>query len=606
MSGNDNKIILQYIKNLRILYLEDDENTRGMVEFFLKGKVQHLYVGEDGVEGFDLYKKYSPDVIITDIQMPNMTGTQMSKLIREVDSEIPIIVITAFNDSESLFEAINLGINNYLTKPLDFGILIKTLGKIAKTLNLKQENESIKNILEQYKDIVDESALISKTDLDGKITHVNKHFEEISGYSVDELLGKTYEFVRHPDMCSDSFKKTWDNISVEKKTWRGTIKNQKKNGDVYYVDTTVKPILDLDGNIIEYIALRHDITDLETSKEYFREQSNIKANDLQEAIKITKDYETAINESNIFVKIDKDRNMSYANELFYETYEYTQEELIGKPYSILNHPDIPERFYRQVWKVIESGKIWKGKILTRSKSGKDNYSNVTIVPLKNSKEEIVEYLGIRHDITQVVQLHNELEETQRELIYRMGEIGETRSLETGNHVKRVAEYSKLLGSLYGLKADDVNILFTASPMHDIGKVGIPDSVLNKPGKHTSEEWEVMKTHSEIGYNILKSSTRPILKAAAIISYTHHEKWDGSGYPKSLEGEDIHIFGRITAIADVFDALGSDRVYKKAWELDRILDLFKEQRGLHFDPILVDLFMKNLDEFLVIRDKYKED
>ena len=145
----------------------------------------------------------------------------------------------------------------------------------------------------------------------------------------------------------------------------------------------------------------------------------------------------------------------------------------------------------------------------------------------------------------------------------------------------------------------------ASPMHDIGKVGIPDAVLNKPGKHTPEEWEIMKTHSEIGYNILKSSSRPILKAAAIVSYTHHEKWDGSGYPEGLSGENIHIFGRITAIADVFDALGSHRVYKKAWELDRILALFAEQRALHFDPVLVDLFLNNLDDFLIIRDKYQD-
>jgi len=605
MIDNDNKIILQYIKDLRVLYLEDDENTRGMVEFFLRDKVKTLYVGEDGKEGYSLYKEHSPDLIITDIQMPNMTGIEMSKLIRNENSEIPIIVITAFNDSESLFDAINLNINNYLTKPLDFIVLIQTLGKIAKNLNLKKENDSIKNTLEQYKDIVDSSALISKTDLNGNITYVNKHFEEVSGYTMDELMGKSYEFVRHSDMNAEGFNETWRQIRAEKKTWHGVIKNQKKNGEIYYVDTTVKPILDLDGNVVEYIALRHDITDLETSKEFFKEQSNVNANNLQEAIKISKDYESAINESNIFVKIDKDRNISYANELFYETYEYTHEELIGQPYSILNHPDIPDRFYRKAWAVIESGQIWKGKILTKSKSGIDNYSNVTIVPLKDAHDEIVEYLGIRHDITQVVQLHNELEETQRELIYRMGEIGETRSLETGYHVKRVAEYSKLLGQIYGLKTDEVNILFTASPMHDIGKVGIPDSVLNKPGKHTPEEWEIMKTHSEIGYDILKSSNRPILKAAAIISHTHHEKWDGSGYPRSLKGEDIHIFGRITAIADVFDALGSDRVYKKAWDLDRILELFREQRELHFDPVLIDLFMKNLNDFLEIRDKYQE-
>ncbi len=606
MSVNNNKKILQYIKMLKVLYLEDDENTREVVRYFLKDKVEELYVGFDGEEGLKLYEQYSPDLIITDIQMPNMTGIEMSKIIREKNIDIPIIVITAFNDSDSLLEAINIGITNYINKPLDFEILINTLAKISKNLNLKNENKRIKNILEQYKDIVDESSLISKTNLEGKITYVNKQFENISGYTSEELIGKTYEFIRHSDMSSTKFNEIWNEIKIKKTTWRGVVKNQKKNGDIYYVDTTVKPILDLDGNVMEFIALRYDITDLETTKEYLKEQNNLNVNNLQEAIKISKDYEIAINESNIFIKIDKNRNITYANKLFYDTYEYTKEELVGQAYSILNHPDIPERFYRKVWFKLKSGNIWKGKILTKSKTGKDNYSNVTIVPLRNLKNEIVEYLGIRHDITQEVQLHNELEETQRELIYRMGEIGETRSLETGNHVKRVAEYSKLLGKKYGLKSSDINVLFMASPMHDIGKVGIPDSILNKPGKLNSEEWEIMKTHSELGFNILKSSTRPILKAASIIAYTHHEKWDGTGYPRNLKGEEIHIFGRITAIADVFDALGSNRVYKTAWDLAKILNLFKEQREKHFDPLLVDLFMKNLDEFLAIREKYQED
>jgi len=142
-------------------------------------------------------------------------------------------------------------------------------------------------------------------------------------------------------------------------------------------------------------------------------------------------------------------------------------------------------------------------------------------------------------------------------------------------------------------------------MHDIGKIGISDDILNKPGKLDKNEWDVMRTHSTIGYEILKNSTRPILQAAATVAYTHHEKWDGSGYPIGLKGEEIHIFGRITAIADVFDALGSDRVYKEAWPLEKILDFFKEQKGKHFDPKLIDIFFDNLDEFLKIRDKYKD-
>jgi response regulator RpfG family c-di-GMP phosphodiesterase len=187
----------------------------------------------------------------------------------------------------------------------------------------------------------------------------------------------------------------------------------------------------------------------------------------------------------------------------------------------------------------------------------------------------------------------------------MGAIGETRSKETGLHVKRVAEYSYLLGKFWGLSEEDASLLKQASPMHDIGKVGIADDILNKPAKLTFEEFEIMKTHAEIGYEMLKHSKRPILKASSMVAISHHEKWDGSGYPKGLKGERIPIFGRITAIADVFDALGHDRCYKKAWPLENILELFRNEKGKHFDPSLVDLFFENLDEFLEIRDSMQD-
>ncbi len=210
------------------------------------------------------------------------------------------------------------------------------------------------------------------------------------------------------------------------------------------------------------------------------------------------------------------------------------------------------------------------------------------------------------DVTQLIRANEEIINTQKELIARMGEIGETRSRETGNHVKRVAEYSYQLARLSGLPDDEAELLKMASPMHDIGKVAIPDRVLLKPGKLDAEEWEIMKTHASIGHDLLHHSKRPILKAAAIVAGQHHEKWDGSGYPAALAGEDIHIYGRITALADVFDALGSERVYKKAWPLEQILDLMNEQSGKHFDPDLVQLFQQNLPVFMSIRDEFTDD
>ncbi len=199
-----------------------------------------------------------------------------------------------------------------------------------------------------------------------------------------------------------------------------------------------------------------------------------------------------------------------------------------------------------------------------------------------------------------VSLYQEIEDTQHEVILTLGTIAEFRSKETSEHVNRVARYSELLALKSGMDSIEAKLIQLASPMHDIGKIGIPDSILHKPGKLTDAEFEIMKTHCQIGYDMLKKSNRPILKTAATIAFEHQEKWDGSGYPHGKSAEGIHIYGRITAIADVFDALGSDRCYKKAWPLNKILEFFHDQRGKHFDPLLTDIMLDNLDDFLEIR------
>ncbi|HNR29474.1 MAG TPA: response regulator [Candidatus Hydrogenedentes bacterium] len=204
-----------------------------------------------------------------------------------------------------------------------------------------------------------------------------------------------------------------------------------------------------------------------------------------------------------------------------------------------------------------------------------------------------------------VRLLKDIEDAQREIVFTLGEIVETRSRETGNHVKRVAEYSKLLSRKSGLAIEEAEIIRLASPLHDVGKVGIPDAILNKPGKLTPEEFDVIKTHTTIGYDMLKVAKGRVLQSAAIIALHHHERFDGGGYPHGRRGKDIHIYGRITGIADVFDALGVERVYKPAWELDRILGYFREERGKQFDPDLTDVFFANLEEILAIRDAFPE-
>lgn len=198
-------------------------------------------------------------------------------------------------------------------------------------------------------------------------------------------------------------------------------------------------------------------------------------------------------------------------------------------------------------------------------------------------------------------LNQEIIDTQKEIIGKLGDVIETRSSETGNHVQRVAHISRLLAIKYGMPSSEAELLRMASPMHDVGKVGIPDQILMKRGKLSEEEFEQIKTHSTIGHEMLKNSNQPIIKAAAIIALQHHEYWDGSGYPQGLKREEIHIFGRITCIADVYDALRQKRLYKEPWEQGETLDFIRKMSGQMFDPKLVELFFNNIPEIDEIID-----
>lgn len=251
----------------------------------------------------------------------------------------------------------------------------------------------------------------------------------------------------------------------------------------------------------------------------------------------------------------------------------------------------------------------ENKLIAEIEALQDRFAKTTDKLIKDVKRQ--DKIMIRSDKRQqkeydeLMALTIEIEDTQREVVFTMGAIGESRSKETGNHVKRVAEYTYLLAQYYGLPEKECDMLKQASPMHDIGKIAIPDAVLNKPGRFNDEERAIMDTHAQLGYDMLQSSNRPLLKMAAIVAYEHHEKYNGKGYPNKTAGEDIHIYGRITALADVFDALGSPRVYKSAWDDERIFKMFKEERGEHFDPKLIDIFFDNLDQFLAIRDSMKD-
>ncbi len=414
--------------------------------------------------------------------------------VKNIENNNTTAYLVAYNESEILHNIYSHFNHKVIFSFFIFIFLIYLiyLNKLKDMILLKKFKKSTIE-LKQLIDAFDKNVIFSKTDLKGNITHVSEAFCKISGYKEDELIGKAHNIIRHADMPKEAFSDLWKKLKA-KESWSGEVKNRKKNGDFYWVLSTIEPDYDANGKHIGYYAVRQIITAQKKVEELKFELESINSN-------------------------------------------------------------LEEKIARRTNKIVK--------------------------------------------------LNEEIQETQREVVFTMGSIAESRSKETGNHVKRVAQYSYLLANYCGLSEKECEMLKQASPMHDIGKVAIPDSILNKPGRFDESERVIMNTHAKMGYDMLKHSNRPLLKMASIVAYEHHEKWDGSGYPKGLKGEDIHIYGRITALADVFDALGSSRVYKEAWDDERIFTMFKEERGKHFDPKLIDIFFKHLDEFLEIRDMFMD-
>jgi putative two-component system response regulator len=195
---------------------------------------------------------------------------------------------------------------------------------------------------------------------------------------------------------------------------------------------------------------------------------------------------------------------------------------------------------------------------------------------------------------------------ERELVYRLSRAAEFRDPETGAHIQRMAHYSRIIAEEFGLDEPQRKVLFEAAPMHDVGKIGIPDQILLKPGKLTTEEFEIMKGHARKGYDLLGGSASEVMQVGAEIALTHHEKFNGAGYPCGLAGTDIPIFGRITAVADVFDALTSERPYKHAWTFEESMDFLRRESGSHFDPRVVDAFMARTAEALEIQARFQDE
>ena len=241
-------------------------------------------------------------------------------------------------------------------------------------------------------------------------------------------------------------------------------------------------------------------------------------------------------------------------------------------------------------------------------AGAVDYINKPISPIITKariRTQLALYNQQKELTTQVREKTEEIQHTQLEIIKKLGRAAEYKDNDTGLHIERISEYCFLIASALGLDQTQADLILHASPMHDIGKLGVPDYILQKPAKLTGEEFSHIRKHPEIGGYIIGESSCELLQAAKIIAQQHHEKWNGTGYPLGLSGESIHLFARIVAIADVFDALSSKRPYKDPWPVEKAVDLIKKESGQHFDPEIVNSFLSVLPKILKTRKRFEE-
>ena len=261
----DVKQLAKKAKDLKLLYVEDEPEVRNSITKNLEIFFNNITTAKDGLEELEKFNTESFDLIITDICMPNLNGIDLIKKIKEI-SEIPTLIISAFTDREYMIDSIKIGVDGFILKPVEPEQLLTSIKKAVDKACIQKENQKNLMILKQYKDITNKSSIISKTNSSGVITFVNDNFCEISGYTKEELIGKNHNIVRHPDTPQELFEELWHTIKVKKKAWSGVIKNLSKDGKSYFVKSTIKPLVDQDGNIIEFMALRDDVTEIMSEK----------------------------------------------------------------------------------------------------------------------------------------------------------------------------------------------------------------------------------------------------------------------------------------------------------------------------------------------------
>lgn len=579
-----------------LLYVEDDDDTREEISFFLQTKVENLLVASNGEEGLKLFLKHNPPIVISDIQMPVMNGLEMAKEILKTNPKTDLLLLTAHNDTKNLHDAISIGIKEYLTKPINFSKLSEKLDFFSQKYEAKRIKEENFRLLQEYKEAVDKSTIFIKMDIEGKLTYANEAFCNILGFDQNNLLGKSLnEF----DMYLPLLEQLLQSV-LKGETWKGPFELSNIEQTSITVDGQFFPMQDAKGEVQSIMGILHDVTELNAYRKLIQNKLDETKNNLKEQKHYISEYSKILEKGIVMCRITPEGYFLKISEAFKEAFEMDEKSL---PFSFANLMNWEDEHFEILRKTLSFQNVHKESTKVFIENSMRTF-NLTCIGMYTLDGELEEIVVTFEDITSILTQQKKLYDAQIEFLFLLAELMEKNSEETGLHTKRVSEYAALLArGTESMDKDEIERVKLGSIMHDIGKLGTPKDILEKKGALTPQERLVMQRHSKIGFDILKQSKQPLMQTAAIIAHQHHEKWDGSGYPRGLKGEEIHIYGRIVAIADVFDALSHKRVYKEAWDIQKVYEYLQENSGTQFDPTLVDIFLSSKDTVEAIRKAY---
>ncbi|NWF66126.1 MAG: response regulator [Campylobacterales bacterium] len=625
------------LKELNILYVEDEEQTREYFVNFLKSKVKNIFVASNGKEGLGLFKTNDIDIVLTDIRMPIMNGINMAEEIKKINKNTPIVVITAFGDSDFLMDAINIGIDKYIMKPVYFDKLIDTIFGIAENLNYKKEIEYKNNKLNEK---IAEIGNITKSMGEGllvvdnnyKIIYINNMVTQISKYSTDELLNQDLNI-----LCDNYSNILYKIENVFKTKELTKIEKEyivSKTGKQIPISLSISPlksdtedkIVIIFQDITDALLKQNRIKELLLQEKYLKSilqtvtnvnQAIIESTNLEDLLKRSckklEDHEyyklvfITLQDTNGYVNYTKTMliNQDMQNEFLNELTFHPSIESIEKNSIVIFDDFNKKECSKMLLDSIEENNLRFAITLPLKKDtqsppvGSITIFTVRLDGFENEEIKILQELCINlgfaiHAYKQkemLEKIESEKIKNYEETILVFVDMIEQRDTYTAGHSHRVSLYSELIARELGFSEEQIIKLKQAAILHDIGKIQTPDSVLLKPGSLSDLEYTLIKQHALIGYEML--SKMDVYKDLAEIMKYHHERFDGKGYPLGLKGDEIPPISRILIVADAFDAMTTNRIYKPRKTVESALEEIAKNRCTQFHPEVVDATLKAL-------------